>query len=53
MEAGLNLIEAGGTLRIASSPTTAVGLGGETFVSFDQKAVKLLLAHERTARLFS
>jgi predicted nucleic-acid-binding protein len=49
--AGLALLEAGGDFADGVIAYEGNWLGGETFVSFDKKAVKLLLAQGQSARL--
>ena len=43
VEAGLNLLNAGGDFADGVIAHEGRGLGGDTFVSFDKRAVKLLL----------
>ena len=50
-EAGLALLEAGGDFADGVIAFEGQWLGGETFVSFDQKAVALLTAQGQSARL--
>lgn len=51
VEAGLNQFEAGGDFADGIIAYTGKWLGGETFVSFDKKAVALLLKNGQSARL--
>jgi predicted nucleic-acid-binding protein len=51
VEAGLRLLEAGGDFADGIMAHEGAWLGGETFVSFDKKAVALLLRGGQTARL--
>jgi predicted nucleic-acid-binding protein len=51
VEAGLALLEAGGDFADAIMAHEGKWLGGETFVSFDRKAVKLLAAQGEATRL--
>ena len=51
VEAGLGLIEAGGNFGDGAIAFEGRWLGGETFVSFDRKAVKLLKAQGKVAEL--
>ena len=51
VEAGLSVLEAGGDFADGAIAHEGSWLGGETFVSFDQKAVALLAAQGRPARL--
>lgn len=53
VEAGLSVLEAGGDFADGVIAYEGNWLGGETFVSFDKKAVALLTAHEQSARLLS
>lgn len=53
VEAGLSLLEAGGDFADGVIAHDGSWLGGETFVSFDRKAVKLLAAQGRPTRLLS
>ena len=48
-EAGLKLLEAGGDFAHGVIAHDGLWLGGETFVSFDRRAVKLLAAQGRSA----
>jgi predicted nucleic-acid-binding protein len=50
-EAGLAVLEAGGDFADGVIAYEGHWLGGETFVSFDKKAVKLLAAQGQSARL--
>lgn len=52
-EAGLGMLEAGGDFADGVIAYDGRWLGGDTFVSFDKKAVKLLAAHGQTARLLA
>ena len=52
-EAGLALLDAGGDFADGVIAFEGAWLGAETFVSFDKKAVKLLEAQGKTARLLS
>lgn len=51
VEAGLALLEAGGDFADGIMAYEGTWLGGETFVSFDKKAVTLLSKHEQAAQL--
>ncbi|HCK80370.1 MAG TPA: type II toxin-antitoxin system VapC family toxin [Candidatus Competibacter sp.] len=51
VEAGLSVLEAGGDFADGAIAHEGSWLGGETFVSFDKKAVALLAAQGRPARL--
>ena len=51
VEAGLVMLEAGGDFADGVSAYEGNWLGGETFVSFDKKAVALLAAQGQSARL--
>jgi predicted nucleic-acid-binding protein len=51
VEAGLSLLEAGGDFADGVIAYEGNWLGGETFVSFDKKAVALLAAQGQSARL--
>jgi len=51
VEKGLALLEAGGDFADAVMACEGAWLGGETFVSFDRKAVKLLTGQGQPARL--
>lgn len=51
VEAGLKVLSAGGDFADAVIAFEGNWLGGETFVSFDKKAVALLCAHGQEARL--
>ena len=50
-EAGLSVLEAGGDFADGVIAYEGSWLGGETFVSFDMKAVALLVAQGQSARL--
>lgn len=50
-EAGLSVLEAGGDFADGVIAYEGSWLGGETFVSFDKKAVALLTAQGQSARL--
>ncbi len=50
-EAGLAVLEAGGDFADGAIAFEGQWLGGETFVSFDKKAVAVLTAQGRSARL--
>ncbi len=50
-EAGLAVLEAGGDFADGVIAYEGHWLGGETFVSFDKKAVRLLAAQGQSARL--
>ena len=50
-EAGLRTLEAGGDFADGAIAYEGTWLGGETFVSFDKKAVRLLAAQGLNARL--
>src|SRR3979409_2712469 len=52
-EAGLALLDAGGDFADGAIAYEGNWLGADTFVSFDKKAVKLLEAQGRSARLLS
>lgn len=52
-EAGLAQLEAGGDFADGVIAHEGAWLGGETFVSFDRKAVKLMAAQGVSARLLS
>jgi predicted nucleic-acid-binding protein len=52
-EAGLVQLEAGGDFADAVIAHEGAWLGGETFVSFDRRAVKLMAGHGHSARLLS
>lgn len=52
-EAGLALLEAGGDFADGAIAYEGSWLGAETFVSFDRKAVKLIEAQGKSARLLS
>jgi predicted nucleic-acid-binding protein len=51
VEAGLAVLEAGGDFADGVIDYEGHWLGGETFVSFDKKAVALLAAQGQTVRL--
>ncbi len=51
VEAGLSVLDAGGDFADGVIAFEGQWLGGETFVSFDQKAVALLTASGHAARL--
>jgi predicted nucleic-acid-binding protein len=51
VEAGLSILEAGGDFADGVIAYEGNWLGGETFVSFDKKAVSLLTAQGQSARL--
>ncbi|MFH1870359.1 MAG: type II toxin-antitoxin system VapC family toxin [Pseudomonadota bacterium] len=51
VEAGLSVLEAGGDFADGVIAYEGSWLGGETFVSFDKKAVTLLKAAGQSARL--
>jgi predicted nucleic-acid-binding protein len=51
VEAGLSALEAGGDFADGVIAYEGHWLGGETFVSFDKKAVALLAAQGKSARL--
>jgi predicted nucleic-acid-binding protein len=51
VEAGLAMFEAGGDFADGIMAYEGSWLGGETFVSFDKHAVKLLSAQGQSARL--
>jgi len=53
VEAGLAILDAGGDFADGVIAYDGHWLGGETFVSFDKKAVRLLTAKGRAARLLS
>jgi predicted nucleic-acid-binding protein len=53
VEAGLSVLEAGGDFADGVIAFDGGWLGGETFVSFDRKAVKLLSAQGQSAQLLS
>jgi predicted nucleic-acid-binding protein len=53
VEAGLTLLEAGGDFADGIMAHEGKWLGGETFVSFDKKAVTLLSRHGEAARLLA
>jgi predicted nucleic-acid-binding protein len=51
VEAGLSLLEAGGDFADGAIAYEGAWLRGETFVSFDKKAAKLLTAQGQAAQL--
>jgi len=51
VEQGLALLEAGGDFADGLMACEGAWLGGEAFVSFDRKAVKLLIQQGQSARL--
>lgn len=51
VEAGLNILLAGGDFADGVIAYEGSWLGGETFVSFDKKAVALLLTQDQSAQL--
>src|SRR5579872_4584218 len=51
--AGLSMLDAGGDFADGAIHYEGHWLGGETFVSFDKKAVKLLRAQGRAAKAFA
>lgn len=51
VEAGLSVLEAGGDFADGVIAFEGQWLGGETFVSFDQKAIALLTAQGQSTRL--
>lgn len=51
VEAGLSILAAGGDFADGVIAYEGNWLGGETFVSFDKKAVSLLVAQGQSARL--
>jgi predicted nucleic-acid-binding protein len=51
VEAGLSVLEAGGDFADGVIAFEGNWLGGETFVSFDKKAVALLMEQGQSARL--
>ena len=53
VEAGLALLEAGGDFADGVMAYEGNWLGGETFVSFDKQAVKLIALQGQNARLLS
>jgi len=53
VEAGLSMLEAGGDFADGAIAYEGQWLGGETFVSFDKKAVTLLKAQGQSARLLA
>ncbi|MFT4101620.1 MAG: type II toxin-antitoxin system VapC family toxin [Burkholderiaceae bacterium] len=53
VEAGLALLEAGGDFADGIMAHEGKWLGGETFVSFDKKAVKLLAEQGEAVRLLT
>jgi len=52
-EAGLAMLDSGGDFADGAIAYEGSWLGADTFVSFDRKAVKLIEAHGRSARLLS
>jgi predicted nucleic-acid-binding protein len=50
VEAGLAMLDVGGDFADGVIAYDGAWLGGETFVSFDKQAVKLLTAQQRSAR---
>jgi predicted nucleic-acid-binding protein len=52
-EAGLAHLDAGGDFADGVIAFEGAQLGGETFVSFDKKAVRILRGHGASARLLS
>ncbi|AXI83475.1 type II toxin-antitoxin system VapC family toxin [Xylella taiwanensis] len=53
VEAGLAILEAGGDFADGIMAYESAWLGGETFVSFDKKAVTLLSSQGKVAQLLS
>jgi len=53
VEAGLAVFEAGGDFADGIIAYDGSFLGGETFVSFDKKAVRILMEQGRSAQLLS
>ncbi|WP_137132305.1 type II toxin-antitoxin system VapC family toxin [Rhizobium sp. FY34] len=53
VEAGLAVLQAGGDFADGVIAYEGQWLGGETFVSFDRKAVELLMAQGQAAKLIS
>lgn len=53
VEAGLSVLEAGGDFADGAVAYDGAWLGGETFVSFDRKAVRLLAKQGYAARLLA
>ncbi len=51
VEAGLRMLEAGGDFADGAIAYEGSWLGGETFVSFDKRAVALLAAQGKSTRL--
>lgn len=51
VEAGLAMLEAGGDFADGAIAHAGAQSGGDCFVSFDKKAVKLLARHGRDAKL--
>ncbi len=51
VEMGLAILDAGGDFAVGVIAYEGKWLGGETFVSFDTKAVALLTAQGQSARL--
>ncbi|MGB8402136.1 type II toxin-antitoxin system VapC family toxin [Bradyrhizobium sp.] len=52
-EAGLTLLDAGGDFADGVIAYEGSWLGADTFVSFDRKAIKLMEAQDRRARLLT
>ena len=52
-EAGLAMLDAGGDFADGVIAYEGSWLGGDTFTSFDRKAVKLIQAQGESARLLS
>ncbi|WP_229258059.1 hypothetical protein [Duganella margarita] len=50
VEAGLRMLEAGGDFADGAIAYEGQSLGGDTFVSFDKKAVSLITAQGLAAR---
>jgi len=53
VDAGLAMLEAGGDFADGVIAYDGSFLGGETFVSFDKKAVRILMEQGRSAQLLS
>jgi predicted nucleic-acid-binding protein len=53
VQAGLELLEAGGDFADGVIAYEGSWLGAETFISFDRNAVKLMTARGKSARLLS
>lgn len=53
VEAGLSVLDAGGDFADGVIAYEGNWLGGETFVSFDKKAVALLTAQDQSARILA